>query len=229
MKISLIILTLNEITGLKELFDKIPTSAVDEVFAVDGGSTDGTLEFLKEKGVTVHIQNKRGRGEAFRVAFDKAVGDALIFYSPDGNEDAADIPKFRSYLENGAEIVIGNRMNNGGFNEEDIHILKPRKWANNFFTLRATLSWNKNSYLYDTINGFRAITRSAWTTLSPDGPGYTIEYQTSIRAMKKGLKVSEFPTHESQRIDNRVGSPSISTGLAFLKIFASELKIGNKF
>ena len=49
MKISLVFLTLNEIVGLKTLFDKIPLNTVDEVFAVDGGSTDGTIEFFKEK------------------------------------------------------------------------------------------------------------------------------------------------------------------------------------
>ena len=49
MKYGLVILTFNEIDGLKELWGKIPFSEFDECFAVDGGSTDGTLEFLTEK------------------------------------------------------------------------------------------------------------------------------------------------------------------------------------
>ena len=92
MKVTLIFLTLNEIEGLKGVFHKIPLAAFDEVFAVDGGSTDGTAEFFAEKGIPVHQQEVKGRGEAFRVAFRKSTGDALVFYSPDGNEDPLDLP-----------------------------------------------------------------------------------------------------------------------------------------
>ena len=226
MKVSLVILTYNEIIGLKAIFDKIPFKAVDEVFAVDGGSKDGTLEFFREHGVTTYVQEKKGRGEAFRIAIEKAQGDALIFFSPDGNEEPNDIPKFKPFLETGADIVIGNRMTGGGHNEEDEQFLKPRKWANNIFTLMANLSFRRSpqGYVADTINGFRAITKKAWAEIRPDGPGYTIEYQMSMRAMKKGLTIVEFPTYEAVRIDDRVGSPSLQTGIAFLKIFFRELR-----
>ena len=69
-----------------------------------------TAEFLRERGITVHGQTVKGRGEAFRVAFQKARGDALLFFSPDGNEDALDIPKFRPFLEQGYDMVVGTRM-----------------------------------------------------------------------------------------------------------------------
>lgn len=226
MKITLVVLTFNEITGLREIFHKLPLHSVDEAFAVDGGSTDGTLNFFKEKGFPVHIQEKRGRGEAFRLAFQKAKGDALIFFSPDGNEDPTDIPKFRPFLEQGHDIVVGTRMVKGAHNEEDIHFLKPRKWANNAFNLMANVTWNRGRFVTDTINGFRAITKDAWKRLALDGPGYTIEYQSSIRAFKLGLKLAEFPTYEDVRIDGREGAPSLPTGIAFVKMYFSELKVG---
>jgi glycosyltransferase involved in cell wall biosynthesis len=226
MKVSLVFLTFNEIVGLKALFDKIPFDSVAEVFAVDGGSTDGTVEFFKEKGITVYGQSIRGRGEAFRIAFEKAKHEALILYSPDGNEDPNDIPKFAPLLERGYDIVIGTRMVKGARNEEDDQLFKWRKWANNGFTIMANVTWNRGTYVTDTINGFRAISKKAWKELSPDGSGYTIEFQSSIRAFKKGLKIAEFPTHESNRIDNRVGSPSIGTGIAFVRVYFSELFLG---
>ena len=43
MKSSLIILTLNEIEGVRTLYDRIPFDAVNECFVVDGGSIDGTV------------------------------------------------------------------------------------------------------------------------------------------------------------------------------------------
>ena len=229
MKISLVFLTLNEITGLRSIFDKIPLDAADEVLAIDGGSDDGTLEFFNKNGVTVYIQDQKGRGEAFRLAFRKATGDALIFFSPDGNEDPIDIHKFRPLLEQKNDLVIATRMLKSAHNEEDEQFLKLRKWANNAFTLIANLCWNKGPYVTDTINGFRAITRKAWDKLALDGPGYTIEYQSSIRAFKRRLKIAEFPTYESKRIDQAEGSPSINTGISFVKLFLSELKKGIYF
>lgn len=229
MKISLIFLTLNEITGLKALFHKIPLDSVDEVLAIDGGSDDGTIEFFKQNGIPVAVQEEKGRGEAFRLAFKLAKGDALIFFSPDGNEDPKDIPKFRAVLEQNYDIVIATRMIKGAKNEEDDVFWKWRKWANLIFTWMANAIWNKKQYVTDTINGYRAITTEAWHTLSLDGSGYTIEIQCSIRAFKKGLSIGEFPTCESSRIDHRKGSPTIRTGLAFIRIFLSELLKGDNW
>lgn len=229
MKVSLVILTFNEIVGLRSLFDKIPLDTVYEAFAVDGGSQDGTLEFFAEKNFVVHRQVNKGRGDAFKVAFEKAQGDVILFFSPDGNEDPADIPKFLQLLNEGFDIVIGTRMVKGAHNEEDEQFFKWRKWANNTFTLMANLTWNRKKYVTDTINGFRAITKQAWKELALDGPGYTIEFQSSIRAFKLGLKIAEFPTYEGSRIDGREGSPSIKTGMAFLKMYFSELFRGKKF
>jgi len=229
MKISLVFLTLNEIVGLRALFDQIPLDATDECFAIDGGSTDGTLLFFKDHNIPVYVQDVKGRGEAFRLAFKKAKGDALIFFSPDGNEDPQDIWKFRPLLEQNNDMVIATRMVKGAHNEEDELIFKPRKWANNAFTFFANISWNKGPYLTDTINGFRAITKNAWKELSLDGHGYTIEYQSSIRAFKKGLRIAEFPTYERDRVDQEEGSPSINTGIAFVKLLISEIIKGKNF
>ena len=50
MKRTLIILTLNEIDGVRTLIPILPPDAADEILAVDAGSTDGTREFLEEQG-----------------------------------------------------------------------------------------------------------------------------------------------------------------------------------
>ncbi len=235
MKVSLVLLTWNEIEGVKALWDRIPFDAVDEAFAVDGGSTDGTLEFYAEKGFRVLRQHSKGRGEAFRMAFERAQGDALLFYSPDGNEDPADIPKFRQPLEQGAQMVIASRMMKGAHNEEDDLWFKWRKWANNSFNLLANLTWNrrqagkKKVFISDTINGYRAITKEAWDLIRPDGLGFTIEYQSSIRAMKLGLQVAEIPTYEGERIGGESYAKSLPTGLKFIKLYLNELFRGRDF
>ena len=221
MNFGLVILTFNEIDGITKLWDEIPFDDFDESFAVDGGSTDGTLEFFKKKLFKINGQSKKGRGEAFRIAFEKSKSDVLIFYSPDGNEDPKDIKSIKNEFikDNKLDLVIASRMMKGAFNEEDNQIFKFRKWANNIFNFFANLLFNKNfkdNYVTDSINGFRGFHRSAFNLLELDAEGYTIEYQSTIRAFNNGMNIKEIPTIEGQRVGGESYAKSIPTGLRFL-------------
>jgi glycosyltransferase involved in cell wall biosynthesis len=193
---------------------------------VDGASTDGSPEILRGHGIEVLPQSSLGRGEAFRIAFEHARGDldALVFFGPDGNERPEDIARFREPLEAGADLVVASRMMPGAVNEEDAQRFRPRKWANLAFGALATWTWGRGrTRITDTINGFRAITVDAWDRLALDGPGFTIEYQSSIRAYKRGLRVVEFPTVEGARIGGESDARSLPTGLRFVRLYLAEL------
>jgi len=228
-KATLVILTLNEIDGLKSIFPKIPVRDIDDVFAVDGGSRDGTTDFFKNNNIQVYTQTKPGRGEAFRIGIEKAKYQDIVFFSPDGNENPDDILPIIKYLENGFDMVIASRFMPGSRNEEDEKTFPFRKWTNEIFTMLANLFWNRNTYVTDTINGFRGIKKDAFLALRPDGPGYVIEYQLSIRSMKLKKKIKELPTQEGHRIGGASKSKSIPTGLLFLKYLIREVFIGRNF
>lgn len=227
MRIGLVILNRNEQEALPQVLPRLDKDAVDLVFAVDGNSTDRSVEILEQHGIDVLGQRSPGRGEAFRLAFEHArnLVDALIFFSPDGNEDPADVPRFRPLLESGADMVIASRMMPGAVNEEDHQRIRLRKWANLAFNQMAFRTWGRGqSKITDPINGYRAITVAAWDRLQPDGPGYTIEYQTSIRAYQLGLRVAEFPTVEGQRLGGESNATAIDTGMRFLRLYSSEVR-----
>jgi len=96
---------------LPKVLTQVDSGAFDVVYGIDGGSSDGTLDVYSKNGVEVISQSKRGRGEAFLEAFRKIKADAYIFFSPDGNEDPDDLPKFSKALKNeGADLVIASRM-----------------------------------------------------------------------------------------------------------------------
>ncbi|OGY16952.1 MAG: hypothetical protein A2785_02340 [Candidatus Chisholmbacteria bacterium RIFCSPHIGHO2_01_FULL_49_18] len=214
---TLVILTRNEIEGMRALVGRIPFEACDEHFVVDFESDDGTVDFVRKRGIRIIRQEKPGRGEAFRLASREAQGKFLVFFSPDGNEDPADIPKLLDKLREGYDMVIASRFLPGSRNEEDRFLVRPRAWANRAFSFVANLLWNRGGeYVSDTINGYRAIRKSAFDKLQLTAQGYAIEYQMTIRAIRKGMRIAEIPTIEGQRIGGESKAGSIPTGLRFL-------------
>lgn len=227
MRSSLIILTRNEIKGLTSLIGHILRNKVDESFAVDYQSSDGTVEFFKKNHYPVIHQTKSGRAEAFRVGVKHAKGKYLIFFSPDGNENPADIPLLIKELNKGADLVIASRFLPNARNEEDGKRFKFRKWANQFFTFVANIVWHGN--LTDSINGYRAIRKNIFNRLNLDAEGFAIEYQMTIRALKLGIKIKEIPTREGERIGGKSGSSGIPTGFRFVYYLLREMVIGKRF
>jgi glycosyltransferase involved in cell wall biosynthesis len=224
---SLIILTRNEIEGVRAVLSKIPKKCVDELFAVDYQSHDGTVEYFKSHKIPVIAQAKPGRSEAFRIGVRHSRGTYLVFFSPDGNENPADIPKLIKMLHKGNDIAVASRFMKDSRNEEDDQIVKFRAWANRAFTMLANLFFG--GHVTDSINGYRAITRTAFDRLHLDAEGFAIEYQMSMRAMKLGMSIGEVSTYEGNRIGGQSTSYAISTGFKFIGYLVRELLIGRAF
>ena len=220
---AIILLTLNEIDGLRLLWDEIPVDRFRETVAVDGGSTDGTREFLTERGIPILDQSIPGRGVAFRVAADACRSERLIFYSPDGNEDPADIERLDDLILAGARLAIASRFAKGSTNEEDVSAFRPRSWVNQALTLLANLTFNEGPYVTDTINGFRALRRDDLLALNTSVKRFPIEYQISIRSMRRKWPIAELATEEGQRAGGESKALSWPVGKDHVKVFLTEI------
>jgi glycosyltransferase involved in cell wall biosynthesis len=222
MKIGLTLLNFNEIESLPVFLGSLNPSGFEKVFVVDGGSSDGSRQFLQAKGYEVIVQTSRGRGDAFKIAFQHALKmglDGLVFISTDGNESPEDLPRFIQGLQNGNDLVIGSRMIHGARNEEDDQFFRPRKIANKVFAQIAYLVFASGmKKITDPINGYRAITTIAWGKMSLGFQGFDIEYAMSIQAYKKRLRVLEFPTIEKNRLGGKSGARAVHTTFSLMKV-----------
>jgi glycosyltransferase involved in cell wall biosynthesis len=219
---TLVLLVLNEIDGLRLLWDQIPVDRFARTVAVDGGSTDGSREFLSEKGIPILDQAIPGRGVAFRVAAEASDTDRLVFYSPDGNEDPEDIERLDDLLLGGARLAIASRFAEGSINEET-DAIRARARVNKALTWTANRLFNTGPFITDTINGFRALRREDLLALQTTVKRFPIEYQISIRAMKRGWPIAELATHEGQRAGGESKAISWPVGKDHIRVLLTEL------
>ena len=225
---TLVLLVLNEIDGLRLVWEDLPLDEFARVVAVDGGSTDGSRDFLTEKGILILDQPIAGRGVAFRVAAEAVDTDRLIFYSPDGNEDPADIVRLDDALLSGADLAIASRFAKGSVNEET-DWLRPRARVNKALTWIANQTFGRGAYITDTINGFRAIRRQDLLDLNTTVKRFPIEYQISIRAMQRDWNIAEIATIEGQRAGGESKAISWPVGKDHIKVLLTELPYAKWF
>ncbi|MCB9780421.1 MAG: glycosyltransferase [Alphaproteobacteria bacterium] len=224
---TLVLLTLNEIDGLRLLWDEIPVHRFARTVAVDGGSTDGTREFLAERGIPILDQPIPGRGVAFRVAVDATDTERIVFYSPDGNEDPGDIEPLDDLIKNGARLAIASRFAVGSENEEQ-DAIRARARVNQMLTWVANKLFNHGPYVTDTINGFRALRCDDLRELNTSVKRFPIEYQISIRSMKRRWPIGEVATIEAQRAGGESKALSWPVGKDHIKVLLTELP-GSKY
>lgn len=78
---SIITVTLNNLFGLRRTYDSITSQSFEnyEWIVIDGNSTDGTQEFLKQKSSNYISENDNGIYDAMNKGINRATGNYLIF------------------------------------------------------------------------------------------------------------------------------------------------------
>lgn len=227
--VALALIVRSEQSGVRAIMPKVRLNAFDQYLAIDGHSEDDTVATLESFGVPTYRQAARGLGAAMLEARARVTTDALIFFHPDGNEDPDDLEKIDTLLRQGKDFVVASRMIPGSANEEDVLVLKWRKWANKgLATLANVLFGSGGNRTTDVTNGFRGIACAAWDRMNLTSHDLTMDYQMVIRALKLGIPITELPTREGPRISGVTNFASFSTGLAELKLLWRELRIGRR-
>lgn len=200
MRTSLCLMTWNELEGCRIDVPKLPRDAFDEIYAVDGGSTDGTVEYLQSQGIPVHLQPKRGLNAAYVHADNMSQCDAVVVFFPKASTPPEDLRKFRPLFDQGNGLVIASRQIKGSVNEEDAGLWRPRKWAVWALSLLAAMLWQREGYrVRDVLHGFKGWTRRAFAAMQVLDHGLSIDIEMVARAYKLRIKRAEFPTSETPR------------------------------
>jgi len=230
MKITLLVLTLNEEEGMKRIMPRIKKEWYDQLLILDGGSTDGTVEYAKEHDYEVYVQKQKGFRHAYTEALPLIKGDVVLTFSPDGNSIPELIPELVSKMKEGYDMVIASRYLDGAKSEDDDIVTGFGNWL---FT--KTVNLLHGGRYTDAMVIFRAYkTRLIYDLDLHKEEGYALaeklfrtkiswEPLLSVRAAKRNLKVAEIPGDEPPRIGGQRKLKIIKWGLAYYFQFIREL------
>jgi glycosyltransferase involved in cell wall biosynthesis len=223
-RLTLCLLTWNELAGCEHDVPRLPLDQFDEVFAIDGGSTDGTIEYLHARGITVHPQDRPTYNGAYLCAFSHCTTDALVFFHPKGSIDPAAVLGFRPHFDQGADLVIASRIGSGARNEEDDHLLKHRKWFVMALGLLVSVLWRRSGrHVWDVLHGFRGMRKGAFLAIDPLPAGVSIDLEMVARAYKRRLRIATFPVEERPRLGGSTHFKAWPTGKRLLAYIWREL------
>ncbi len=229
MTTTLLIPTLNEISGMKEIMAKIKKEWVDQIIILDGGSTDGTIEYAKEHGYSVYVQKQIGFRNAYTEVWPMIKGDVVITFSPDGNSIPEIIPLLVDKMKEGYDMVIASRYLGEARSEDDDALTGFGNWM---FTRMVNLLYGAR--YTDAMVIYRAYKTKIIYDLGLDkDDGFIFaeklfnthvswEPLLSVRAVKRRLKITEIPASEPPRIGGVRKLKVFKWGAVFLFQFIRE-------
>jgi Glycosyl transferase family 2 len=159
-----------------------------EVIVVDNASEDDSAALARKAGATVIDERRRGYGSAYLAGFAKARGRYIVMADADLTYDFSEIPRFVRELEEGADFVVGDRMDN-------IHP-GAMPWLHRYVgnpVLTRVLNLFYRTGVKDAHCGMRGLRRDILPRLDLRSTGMEFASEMVIRAAKEDLEIRQFP------------------------------------
>ena len=230
MKTTLLVLTLNELRGMQAIMPQVKRDWCDQIIILDGGSTDGTIEWAREQGYEVYVQKRLGFRHAYNEVLPYVTGDVIITFSPDGNSIPELIPALIEKMKEGYDMVIVSRYLGSAKSEDDDVVTGFGNWL---FT--RTVNLLHGGHYTDAMVIYRAYKKQIVYDLELNhDEGYALaeklfrtriswEPLLSVRAAKRKLKIAEIPGDEPPRIGGERKLKILKWGAAYYFQFLREV------
>src|SRR4051794_14772658 len=157
-----------------------------EVVVADNGSTDGSVELAERAGARVVHEPRKGYGSAYLAGFAAARGRYVLMGDADDTYDFTEIGRFLGPLEDGADLVMGDRMSN-------IHP-GAMPWLHRYVgnpILTGILNLFFKTGVSDAHCGMRAFRRDLLPALDLRTTGMEFASEHVIRSSKLGLDIRQ--------------------------------------
>ncbi|MGA1983051.1 MAG: glycosyltransferase family 2 protein [Acidobacteriaceae bacterium] len=161
-----------------------------EVLVADNGSVDGSLEIAAAEGARVVNVSTRGYGAALIAGIEAARGKYVMMADADASYHFEHLPRFLPKLDEGYDLVMGNRFA-GGIEPGAMPPL--HKYLGNPVLSAAGRIFFRIP-VRDFHCGLRAFRRDAILRLNLRTTGMEFASEMVVKASLAGLRMTEVPT-----------------------------------
>jgi len=219
-KVSVVVPAMNEGKNIGRVLSELPDD-LHEVILVDGNSHDDTIEAARAAypEIRVLVQSGRGKGDAFRTGFSAVTGNLIVMLDADGSAQPSEIPTFVRALEAGADFAKGSRFLEGGGSDDITHL---RRAGNAVLSGSANLLHGTN--FTDLCYGYNAFWARCLPFISLDVPGFEVETLINLRITSAGLRITEVPSYEKDRISGQSNLKTFRDGLRVMGTILREAR-----
>lgn len=208
--VSVVIPTLNEAGNILEVLITIEKELVypKEIIVVDGDSTDGTKEIVKDASFCrLIVEPRRGYGLALRTGIKHAKGDIVVMVDGDGTYEVKHINRLLdSLIKNDAELCLATRMYDPNKAMGFMNFV-----GNKIITFCFDFLYKQ--FLSDSQSGFRAISHSAIEKVDLDQDDMAFATEMLVQFAKKGFKMVEVSSVYKARKYGRTKLRRIKSGV----------------
>ncbi len=216
--VSIVIPTLNEAGNILEAITTIQKDVTypKEIIVVDGNSTDGTIEIVKDTNVCkLIIEPRRGYGVALRTGMRNAKGNIIIMVDGDGTYEFRHIDRLvERMLEKDADMVLATRMYDPNKAMGLLNFI-----GNKIITF--TFDFFYSQFLSDSQSGFRAISHDAIDQVKLKEDDMAFATEMLIQFAKEGYNMVEVPTTYKSR---KYGKTKLKPFKSGVEIFSTIFK-----
>ena len=216
--ISVVIPTLNEAGNILEAVTTIEKELAypKEIIVVDGNSTDGTIEIVKDASFCrLIIEPRLGYGVALRTGMKNAKGNIIVMVDGDGTYEVRHINRLvERMIEKDADMVLGTRMYDPQKAMGFLNFIgnKLITFFYNFFYAQI---------LSDTQSGFRAISHEAIDNVELKEGDMAFATEMLVQFAKEGYNMVEIPTTYKAR---KYGKSKLKPFKSGIEIFSTMFK-----
>jgi glycosyltransferase involved in cell wall biosynthesis len=176
-----------------------------EVLIADNGSTDGSQKIATDEGARVVPVPIRGYGAALMAGIEAARGKYILMADADASYDFGHLPRFLVKLEEGNDLVMGNRF--GGEIKPGAMPPLHRYLGNPVLSFIGRLFFDIPAR--DFHCGIRAFRRDSMLGLNLRTTGMEFASEMVVKSSLAGLRLAEVPTTLSP--DGRSRAPHLRT------------------
>jgi len=199
-KLSVIIPARNEADNLKECISEICKelnhySINFEILVIDDGSTDNTIDIIKEISQSVppvkclRNEGENGFGRAVRLGLENFNGDAVAIMMADRSDSPRDLVSYWKCIQGGEDCVFGSRFIRGGkvYNYPLLKLLANR-------VVNTMIRFAFNIHCNDITNAFKMYRREVITGCRPFiSPHFNLTVEIPLKAIIRGYSWKVVP------------------------------------